>query len=127
MWCVLDVGGNLKLDDSITMLLLGAGISVQAGIPDFRSQEGLFQSLKKDNPTLSSGKDLFDASVFNVSYRVYPSRSPHRLKNLSQLVVILLRTANECHCACAGTFCLTFGIVLSKPTCLLLQMRLSPL
>lgn len=47
---------------------LGAGISVKAGIPDFRSSEGLFQSLKRDNPKdgLSSGKDLFDASVFNV-------------------------------------------------------------
>ncbi|RDX57501.1 DHS-like NAD/FAD-binding domain-containing protein [Lentinus brumalis] len=46
-------------------VVCGAGISVQAGIPDFRSSEGLFQSLKKDHPTLSSGKDLFDASVFN--------------------------------------------------------------
>ncbi|KAI0077877.1 DHS-like NAD/FAD-binding domain-containing protein, partial [Panus rudis PR-1116 ss-1] len=46
-------------------VVCGAGISVQAGIPDFRSSEGLFQTLKKDNPTLSSGKDLFDASVFN--------------------------------------------------------------
>ncbi|CAL1716876.1 unnamed protein product [Somion occarium] len=46
-------------------VVCGAGISVQAGIPDFRSSEGLFQSLKKDNPTLASGKDLFDASVFN--------------------------------------------------------------
>lgn len=47
---------------------LGAGISVKAGIPDFRSSDGLFQSLKRDNPKdgLSSGKDLFDASVFNV-------------------------------------------------------------
>ncbi|EJF64612.1 DHS-like NAD/FAD-binding domain-containing protein [Dichomitus squalens LYAD-421 SS1] len=46
-------------------VVCGAGISVQAGIPDFRSSEGLFQSLKKDHPMLSSGKDLFDASVFN--------------------------------------------------------------
>lgn len=51
------------------LVLEGAGISVQAGIPDFRSSEGLFQSLKRDNPreSLASGKDLFDASVFNVS------------------------------------------------------------
>lgn len=42
---------------------------MQAGIPDFRSAHGLFQSLKKENPkeNISSGKDLFDASVFNVS------------------------------------------------------------
>lgn len=46
-------------------VVCGAGISVQAGIPDFRSSDGLFQSLKKDNPALSSGRDLFDASVFN--------------------------------------------------------------
>jgi len=42
---------------------------VQAGIPDFRSTEGLFQTLKRDNPkeAMTSGKELFDASVFNVS------------------------------------------------------------
>lgn len=48
---------------------LGAGISVGAGIPDFRSPDGLFQTIKRENPkeAMSSGKDLFDASVFNVS------------------------------------------------------------
>ncbi|KAI1781655.1 DHS-like NAD/FAD-binding domain-containing protein, partial [Ganoderma leucocontextum] len=46
-------------------VVCGAGISVEAGIPDFRSSAGLFQSLKKNHPTLTSGKDLFDASVFS--------------------------------------------------------------
>jgi hypothetical protein len=51
-------------------LEIGAGISVQAGIPDFRSPEGLFQRLKQEHPAeaLNSGKDLFDASVFRVSF-----------------------------------------------------------
>ena len=46
----------------------GAGVSVQAGIPDFRSSEGLFQTLKKENPKegLASGRDLFESSVYNV-------------------------------------------------------------
>jgi hypothetical protein len=54
---------------NIIFLVLGAGISVSAGIPDFRSESGLFQTLKRDNPkeALTSGRDLFDASVFNVS------------------------------------------------------------
>ncbi|KAF8071989.1 DHS-like NAD/FAD-binding domain-containing protein [Lyophyllum atratum] len=49
------------------VVICGAGISVQAGIPDFRSSDGLFKTLKRDNPreALASGKDLFDASVFN--------------------------------------------------------------
>lgn len=49
------------------VVICGAGISVQAGIPDFRSSEGLFKTLKRDNPREAqvSGKDLFDASVFN--------------------------------------------------------------
>ncbi|KAG6817351.1 hypothetical protein H0H87_009950 [Tephrocybe sp. NHM501043] len=56
------MNGNRSL-----IVVEGAGISVQAGIPDFRSSDGLFKSLKRDNPreALASGKDLFDASVFN--------------------------------------------------------------
>lgn len=43
---------------------------MQAGIPDFRSSDGLFQTIKRDNPNkaVSSGKELFDVSVFNVSF-----------------------------------------------------------
>ena len=50
-----------------TMSNEGAGISVDAGIPDFRSSDGLFRSLRKGYLTLASGKDLFDVSVFKVS------------------------------------------------------------
>ncbi|KAG8688596.1 hypothetical protein FRC09_012829, partial [Ceratobasidium sp. 395] len=48
------------------VVLCGAGISVYAGIPDFRSPGGLFQSLKRDHPkeTISSGRDLFDSALF---------------------------------------------------------------
>ncbi|KAJ4480018.1 DHS-like NAD/FAD-binding domain-containing protein [Lentinula aciculospora] len=53
------------------IVVICAGISVKAGIPDFRSSEGLFQTLKRDNPkdALSSGKDLFDASVFSTEHK----------------------------------------------------------
>ncbi|KAG8708478.1 hypothetical protein FRC08_018867 [Ceratobasidium sp. 394] len=48
------------------VVLCGAGISVYAGIPDFRSSSGLFQSLKRDHPkeNITSGRDLFDSAVF---------------------------------------------------------------
>ena len=51
---------------------------MQAGIPDFRSADGLFRTLKRDSTKesfLNSGKDLFDASVFNVGrlhFLIYP-------------------------------------------------------
>ncbi|KAJ8105220.1 hypothetical protein OPT61_g10311 [Boeremia exigua] len=46
------------------VVIAGAGISVSAGIPDFRSATGLFNTLKKEHGLKSSGKDLFDASVY---------------------------------------------------------------
>ncbi|TFL04173.1 DHS-like NAD/FAD-binding domain-containing protein [Pterulicium gracile] len=47
------------------VVLCGAGISVASGIPDFRSAEGLFNSLgKQTKGGITSGRDLFDASVF---------------------------------------------------------------
>jgi NAD-dependent histone deacetylase SIR2 len=68
----LDAEQRVQLDRLLHVLhkkqkivvVAGAGISVSAGIPDFRSSGGLFKSLKDDYKLKGSGKDLFDASVY---------------------------------------------------------------
>lgn len=48
-----------------TSLLTGAGISCNAGIPDFRSEDGLYNIIKEKYPTaFIKGQDLFDISLF---------------------------------------------------------------
>lgn len=46
------------------VVIAGAGISVGAGIPDFRSSNGLFKQLKSQDKMKTSGKALFDAAVY---------------------------------------------------------------
>ncbi|KAM0252088.1 hypothetical protein ACHAQJ_007885 [Trichoderma viride] len=46
------------------VVIAGAGISVSAGIPDFRSSSGLFARAKNQHNLKGSGKHLFDASVY---------------------------------------------------------------
>ncbi|KAF2401202.1 DHS-like NAD/FAD-binding domain-containing protein [Trichodelitschia bisporula] len=68
----IDEGEKEQLDKLLKALykkrkivvIAGAGISVSAGIPDFRSATGLFKSLKSQHNLKSSGQDLFDASVY---------------------------------------------------------------
>ncbi|RKP31860.1 DHS-like NAD/FAD-binding domain-containing protein, partial [Metschnikowia bicuspidata] len=46
-------------------VLTGAGISCNAGIPDFRSDDGLYNIVKAKYPTsFIKGQDLFDVSLF---------------------------------------------------------------
>ncbi|KAK5134456.1 hypothetical protein LTR08_006503 [Meristemomyces frigidus] len=46
------------------VVIAGAGMSVSAGIPDFRSENGLFKSLKEEHNLKCKGQDLFNASVY---------------------------------------------------------------
>ncbi|PNY24653.1 NAD-dependent protein deacetylase hst4 [Tolypocladium capitatum] len=46
------------------VVVAGAGISVSAGVPDFRSSTGLFATARSQHRLKASGKHLFDASVY---------------------------------------------------------------
>ncbi|KAL9587303.1 MAG: hypothetical protein Q9212_000350 [Teloschistes hypoglaucus] len=60
----LDVLSRVLQQRKKIVVIAGAGISVSAGIPDFRSTSGLFTTLKSEHNLKASGKQLFDASVY---------------------------------------------------------------
>lgn len=53
-------------------VLTGAGISCNAGIPDFRSSTGLYDLVKKEFPglTIRSGQEMFDISLFRDELKI---------------------------------------------------------
>ncbi|KAL8723809.1 MAG: hypothetical protein Q9181_007180 [Wetmoreana brouardii] len=65
------------------VVIAGAGISVSAGIPDFRSASGLFTTLKNEHNLKASGKQLFDASVYQTDSATTSFHS--MVRGLSQL------------------------------------------
>ncbi|KAH9903965.1 DHS-like NAD/FAD-binding domain-containing protein [Xylariomycetidae sp. FL2044] len=65
------------------VVIAGAGISVSAGIPDFRSSDGLFATLPKEHKVRGSGKHLFDASVYK--HNDTTSSFHDMVRDLSQL------------------------------------------
>ncbi|KAI4276131.1 MAG: hypothetical protein LQ337_002712 [Flavoplaca oasis] len=62
--CQLDTLYKVLSKRKKIVVIAGAGISVSAGIPDFRSASGLFTTLKNEHNLKASGKHLFDASVY---------------------------------------------------------------
>ncbi len=46
------------------IVLSGAGISVSCGIPDFRSENGIYARLKRDFPELPDPHAMFDIDFF---------------------------------------------------------------
>ncbi|KAJ4137721.1 hypothetical protein NW768_003311 [Fusarium equiseti] len=68
-WTSEDERNQQRLIDTLSkkkkiVVIAGAGISVSAGIPDFRSSTGLFATVKTQHNLKGSGKHLFDASVY---------------------------------------------------------------
>ncbi|KAI4258231.1 MAG: hypothetical protein LQ352_001284 [Teloschistes flavicans] len=80
----LDTLSKLLRQRKKIVVIAGAGISVSAGIPDFRSASGLFTTLKNEHNLKASGKQLFDASVYQTDSATTSFHS--MMRNLSHLV-----------------------------------------
>lgn len=129
---ITDVVQLLKSSENI-IVLTGAGVSVSCGIPDFRSNDGIYSRLAKDFPGLPDPQAMFDINYFAKDPRpfykfareIYPGQfkpSPcHRfikmlekkgklLRNYTQNIDTLEQVAGiekviECHGSFASATC----------------------
>ncbi|KAF7308536.1 Deacetylase sirtuin-type domain-containing protein [Mycena chlorophos] len=94
---------RLIRDSRRILILTGAGISVSCGIPDFRSQDGIYASLRQNGQyDLDDPQQMFDISYFRenpAGTQIYPSNftpSPsHRFIKLVENKGQLLRNYTQ--------------------------------
>ncbi|KAF7623480.1 Deacetylase sirtuin-type domain-containing protein [Meloidogyne graminicola] len=63
-WNTFDDAVELIRRSKSIIILSGAGISVSCGIPDFRSEKGIYARLKDDFPELPDPHSMFDIDFF---------------------------------------------------------------
>lgn len=127
------------------IVVSGAGISVSCGIPDFRSQNGIYNTLRCEELNLPSPELLFDSEFFSIDPAPFykfirnafpdnpqPSATHHfirllekkkkLLRNYTQNIDGLESAVNinrvvECHGSFSSFRCLTCRSVRDKESC----------
>lgn len=133
----IDDAVELIKKSSKILVLSGAGISTSAGIPDFRSRDGVYARLHVDFPDLPDPKSMFEINYFRANPRpffkfakeIFPGQFQpvigHKfikclenhnklLRNYTQNIDTLEKQANisnviECHGSFATATCIICG------------------
>jgi len=131
---VEDVCKLLKEKKSV-LVLTGAGVSVNAGIPDFRSENGLYSIIGTDYPELPQPEAMFDIKFFQTDPRPFftlakelwpanykPTFSHYFIRTLEQKGILLrnytqnidtledaagIKKVLQCHGSFASASCVT--------------------